>query len=63
MFYKRANFAWTQLLFKVMAIPFLTILILLLISQATKIQEGSSPQSPVELPVSENLPAEVPFYR
>ncbi|MGB3768586.1 MAG: hypothetical protein WA947_18675 [Phormidesmis sp.] len=46
-----------------MTIPFLAVLILLLIAQATRIQEGSSPKLPVELSASENLLKEMPLYR
>lgn len=61
--YQRSNFFWAELLSKAIVFPFLAILLLLLIAQASNLKEGLFPAPSAGLPASDVPLEEIPFYR
>lgn len=49
MSYRSANFLWTDLLFKAVTIPFLILLVLMIASQAMRVQESLLPEASTSL--------------
>lgn len=56
-----SNFFWTELLFKLVTVPFLALLLLLFGSQLIRLQQTPSTTPPVELSYPSNLHQDIAF--
>jgi hypothetical protein len=56
-----SNFFWTELLFKLVSIPFLALLLLLLSSQLIRLQHLPSVTPPTALHQASDRPHEIDF--